>query len=57
MDWRQQNVRLRQFEAEAMHIVRETVVEFKKPVMLHSMGKEPSALLHVAQKLLRRKVL
>jgi sulfate adenylyltransferase subunit 2 len=50
MDWRQQNVRLRQLEAEAIHVVRETVAEFKNPVMLYSMGKDSSALLHVAQK-------
>jgi len=50
MDWRQQNIRLRQLEAEAIHIVRETVAEFKSPVILYSMGKDSSALLHIAQK-------
>jgi len=50
MDWRQQNVRLRQLEAEAIHVVRESAAEFKNPVMLYSMGKDSSALLHVAQK-------
>ncbi len=50
MDWRQQNIRLRRLEAEAIYIMRETVSELRKPVMLYSMGKDSSALLHVAQK-------
>ena len=49
MNWRHQNVRLRQLEAEAIYIVREAVSEFRNPVMLYSMGKDSSALLHVAQ--------
>ncbi len=43
-------MRLRRLEAEAMHIMRETVAEFKSPVMLYSIGKDSSAMLHVAQK-------
>ena len=50
MDWRDDNVRLRQLEAEAMFIFREAFSEFRNPVMLYSMGKDSSALLHVAQK-------
>ncbi|MGH6665623.1 MAG: sulfate adenylyltransferase subunit CysD [Pseudolabrys sp.] len=50
MNWRQQNVRLRRLEAEAIAIMREVVSEFRKPVMLYSMGKDSSVLLHVAQK-------
>ena len=50
MNWRHQNVRLRQLEAEAIYIVREVVSEFRNPVMLYSMGKDSSALLHIAQK-------
>jgi sulfate adenylyltransferase subunit 2 len=50
MNWRQQNIRLRRLEAEAIYIMREAVSEFRKPVMLYSMGKDSSALLHVAQK-------
>jgi sulfate adenylyltransferase subunit 2 len=50
MNWRQDNTRLRRLEAEAMHIMRETVAEFKSPVMLYSIGKDSSAMLHVAQK-------
>ena len=50
MNWRDQNVRLRRLEAEAIYIVREVVSEFRNPVMLYSMGKDSSVLLHVAQK-------
>jgi sulfate adenylyltransferase subunit 2 len=50
MNWRHQNVRLRRLEAEAIYIMREVVSEFCNPVMLYSMGKDSSALLHVAQK-------
>jgi sulfate adenylyltransferase subunit 2 len=50
MDWRQQNVRLRQLEAEAIFIFREGVSEFRNAVMLYSIGKDSSVLLHIAQK-------
>lgn len=50
MNWRDQHIRLRRLEAEAIHIVRETVAEFKNPVMLYSIGKDSSAMLHIAQK-------
>jgi sulfate adenylyltransferase subunit 2 len=42
--------RLRQLEAEAMYIMREAVAEFANPVMLYSIGKDSSVMLHVAQK-------
>ncbi len=42
--------RLRQLEAEAIYIMRETVAEFAKPVMLYSVGKDSSVMLHIAQK-------
>ena len=50
MNWRQQNMRLHRLEAEAIDIFREAVAEFKAPVMLYSIGKDSSAMLHVAQK-------
>jgi len=50
MNWRSHNLRLRRLEAEAIDIVRETVAEFAKPVMLYSIGKDSSAMLHIAQK-------
>jgi sulfate adenylyltransferase subunit 2 len=41
---------LRRLEAEAIHIMREVVSEFTNPVMLYSIGKDSSAMLHVAMK-------
>ncbi len=41
---------LRRLEAEAIHIMREVVSEFRNPVMLYSIGKDSSAMLHVAIK-------
>lgn len=37
-------------EAEAVHIFREVAANFKKPVMLYSIGKDSSVLLHLAMK-------
>ena len=50
MNWRERNVRLRRLEAEAILIIREAVAEFRNPVMLYSIGKDSSAMLHIAQK-------
>lgn len=41
---------LQSLEAEAIHIIRETVAEFEKPVLLYSIGKDSSVLLHLALK-------
>ena len=41
---------LKRLEAEAIHIMREVVSEFTNPVMLYSIGKDSSAMLHVALK-------
>ena len=41
---------LDQLEAESIHIMRETVAETDRPVMLYSIGKDSSVLLHLAQK-------
>ncbi|AZR81083.1 sulfate adenylyltransferase subunit CysD [Thiomicrospira sp. S5] len=41
---------LEQLEAESIHILREVAAEFKKPVMLYSIGKDSSVLLHLARK-------
>ena len=41
---------LRRLEAESIHIMREVVAEFSAPVMLYSIGKDSSAMLHVALK-------
>ena len=37
-------------EAEAIHIMREVVAECEKPVMLYSIGKDSSVMLHQAMK-------
>ena len=50
MNWRQHHVRLRRLEAEAIAIMREGVAAFANPVMLYSIGKDSSAMLHIAQK-------
>ena len=41
---------LRSIEAEAIHILRETAAQFTKPVLLYSIGKDSSVLLHLARK-------
>ena len=41
---------LRALEAESIHIIREVVAEFARPVMLYSIGKDSSVLLRLAQK-------
>ncbi len=41
---------LRRLEAEAIFIIREVVAEFDNPVMLYSIGKDSSVLLHLARK-------
>jgi sulfate adenylyltransferase subunit 2 len=50
MDWRKKNIRLRRLEAEAIEIFREAVCESRNPVLLYSIGKDSSAMLHIAQK-------
>ncbi len=37
-------------EAESMHIIREVAAEFSAPVMLYSIGKDSSVMLHLARK-------
>ena len=37
-------------EAEAIHIMREVVAEAENPVMLYSVGKDSSVMLHLAKK-------
>jgi sulfate adenylyltransferase subunit 2 len=41
---------LRELEAEAIGILREVAAEFRKPVLLYSIGKDSSVLLHLALK-------
>nr|WP_300999914.1 sulfate adenylyltransferase subunit CysD [Halomonas sp.] len=41
---------LQQLEAESIHIIREVAAEFRNPVMLYSIGKDSSVMLHLARK-------
>ncbi|WP_047047552.1 sulfate adenylyltransferase subunit CysD [Vibrio mexicanus] len=41
---------LKQLEAESIHIMREVAAEFDNPVMLYSVGKDSSVMLHLARK-------
>src|SRR5215213_9973510 len=41
---------LQRLESESIHIMREVAAGFRKPVMLYSIGKDSSVLLHLAMK-------
>src|SRR5215467_15662595 len=41
---------LQRLEDESIYILREVVAEFTKPVMLYSVGKDSSVMLHLARK-------
>jgi sulfate adenylyltransferase subunit 2 len=41
---------LQQLEAESIHIMREVVAEFERPVMLYSIGKDSAVMAHLALK-------
>lgn len=41
---------LKALESESIEILRETVAAFRKPVMMYSIGKDSSVLLHLAKK-------
>jgi sulfate adenylyltransferase subunit 2 len=41
---------LERLEAESIHIMREVAAEFHNPVMLYSIGKDSSVMLHLAMK-------
>jgi sulfate adenylyltransferase subunit 2 len=41
---------LQQLEAESIYILREVVAEFSNPVMMYSIGKDSSVMLHLARK-------
>src|SRR6204780_877016 len=41
---------LSRLEAESIHILREVVAECERPVMLYSIGKDSSVMLHLALK-------
>ncbi|GAB3445835.1 sulfate adenylyltransferase subunit CysD [Insolitispirillum peregrinum] len=41
---------LQRLEAESIHIFREVAAQFRNPVMLYSIGKDSSVLMHLAMK-------
>ncbi|MBR5998498.1 MAG: phosphoadenosine phosphosulfate reductase family protein, partial [Deltaproteobacteria bacterium] len=41
---------LDKLEAESIYIIREVAAECEKPVMLYSIGKDSSVMLHLARK-------
>ena len=41
---------LKELESDAIEILRETAAAFRKPVMMYSIGKDSSVLLHLAKK-------
>ena len=46
----QQLTHLQRLEAESIHIMREVMAEAERPVMLYSIGKDSSVMLHLAHK-------
>ena len=46
----QRMTHLKQLEAESIFIIREVAAEFDRPVMLYSIGKDSSVMLHLALK-------
>ena len=41
---------LKQLEAESIHIFRDAISQFENPVLLYSIGKDSSVLVHLARK-------
>src|SRR5947209_103881 len=50
MPKRKSNGHLAQLEAESIHVMREVAAQCSKPVMLYSIGKDSSVMLHLAIK-------
>ena len=42
--------RLQRLEDESIHVIREVAAQFRNPVMLYSIGKDSSVMLHLARK-------
>ncbi|NVK00119.1 MAG: sulfate adenylyltransferase subunit CysD [Oceanospirillaceae bacterium] len=47
---KQRLTHLKKLEAESIHIIREVAASFDNPVMLYSIGKDSSVMLHLARK-------
>ena len=41
---------LKRLEAESIEIIREVAAEFRRPVLLYSIGKDSSVMLHLASR-------
>ena len=50
MVYQDRDSHLNELEAESIYIMREVVAECQKPVMLYSIGKDSSVMLHIAEK-------
>ena len=50
MDIEQRLTHLQQLETESIHIIREAAASFDNPVMMYSIGKDSSVMLHLARK-------
>lgn len=48
--FKKNSTHLRQLESESIYIMREVIAEFDNPVMLYSIGKDSSVMLHLARK-------
>lgn len=49
-NWRDNQIHLRSLEAEAIHLFREAAAEFRNTVLLYSIGKDSSVMVHLARK-------
>src|SRR5262245_37569427 len=47
---RRELAHLRLLEAEAIHILREAAAQFERPVLMYSIGKDSSVMVHLARK-------
>ncbi|HVR18239.1 MAG TPA: sulfate adenylyltransferase subunit CysD [Polyangiaceae bacterium] len=45
---------LKKLESESIHIIREVAAEFERPVMMYSIGKDSSVMVHLARKAFHR---
>jgi sulfate adenylyltransferase subunit 2 len=50
LETRRRSSHLARLESESIHIIREVAAEFRNPVMLYSIGKDSSVMLHLAIK-------
>jgi sulfate adenylyltransferase subunit 2 len=45
---------LKKLESESIHVIREVAAEFERPVMMYSIGKDSSVMVHLARKAFHR---